>query len=230
MTHSKVMRWRSIVLRYVYGLNVQDIHAVLGMSVRSITRWNRQFKLLGHVGKKKRTKRGSRWSSDVIEFVNQYAIAHPCFYIEELQAKLKFGFPALQNTSASTICRALRFDLNLTRKILEKRARESSAHEVVMYRDRLEPFYSHPCQLVFVDETSKDGRDALRKYAWSRRNTPAVVTLPLSRGQRVLILAAFDCTGFIEWGFTEGTFDRNRFHQVMCDKIIPYLNLWPLPR
>ncbi len=31
-------------------------------------------------------------------------------------------------------------------------------------------------------------------------------------------------------GFTEGTFDRNKFHAIMCQKIIPYLNPWPLPR
>ncbi|KAF0713927.1 hypothetical protein AaE_011671 [Aphanomyces astaci] len=224
------MRWRSIVLRYVYGLDIKDIHAVLGMSIRSITRWNQQFQRIGHVGTKTREKRSSRWSPDVIQFVKQYTTLHPCFYIEELQAELKFHFPVLQNTSTSTICRALRFDLHLTRKVLEKQARESSAHEVQMYRSRLEPFYSHPSQLVFVDETSKDGRDALRKYAWSRRNTPAVVSLPFARGQRVSILAAFDSTGFISWDYTAGTFDRNRFHQVMSEQVIPYLNPWPLPR
>ena len=168
MTHSKDLRWRSIVLRYVYGISEKDIHAVLGMSVRSIQRWNKQFKILGHVGVKLQCKKTSRWDLPVVTFVKKYIQSNPCFYIEELQAELKTQFLELKNASTSTICRALRFELNLTRKVLEKRARESNIIEIRMYHARLRPFYSYPSQVVFVDETSKDARDALRKYAWSR--------------------------------------------------------------
>ncbi|ETV91943.1 hypothetical protein H310_13592 [Aphanomyces invadans] len=61
-------------------------------------------------------------------------------------------------------------DLGLTRKVLERRARESADFELRDYYRRLSPYYSYPDQLVFVDETSKDGRDSIRKYAWSKRN------------------------------------------------------------
>ena len=230
MTYSKQMHWRAIVLRYVYAIATKDISLLLGMKERSIIRWNQQFKTLGHISPHERNKRSSRWDQHVIDFVNQYSLDHPCIYIEEIQVAIKDKFPLLTSTSASTICRALRFDLNLTRKVLEKRARESSDAEIRMYHNRLQPFYSNQTQLVFVDKTSKDGRDALRKFAWSRRNTPAIVSLPFGRGQRVSVLAAMDCNGFFGWDFTEGTFDRNKFYAIMCQKIIPYLNPWPLPR
>ena len=150
--------------------------------------------------------------------------------MEELQCALYEKFPRQQKTSISTICRVLKFKLNLTRKVLEKRARESSDEELQMYYRRLAPFYDHPSQLVFVDETSKDGRDALRRYAWSKRGTKAIVNLPFSRGERLSVLAGMDCHGFFAWDSTEGTFDRFKFHQAMRNSIIPYLNRWPLPR
>ncbi|KAF0707455.1 hypothetical protein AaE_013592, partial [Aphanomyces astaci] len=118
----------------------------------------------------------------------------------------------------------------LTRKVLERRARESADFELRDYYRRLRPYYSYPDQLVFVDETSKDGRDSIRKYAWSKRNKKAIVELPFSRGQRVSALAAFTTSGFLAWDYVDGTFDRAVFHDVMVKKILPYLNPWPLPR
>jgi transposase len=82
---------------------------------------------------------------------------------------------------------------------------------------------------VFLDETSKDGRSALRKYAWSSRGTPAIVELPFSRGKRVSALAAFNSKGFLAWEFTTDTFTRHSFHEAIVSKVLPCLNRWPLP-
>ena len=90
--------------------------------------------------------------------------------------------------------------------MLEKRAREAADFELQDYYRKLRPFYSSPDQLVFVDETSKDGRDSIRKYAWSKRNTRAIVELPFSRGQRVSALAAFSTSGFLSWGYVDGKY------------------------
>lgn len=81
-----------------------------------------------------------------------------------------------------------------------------------------------------MDETSKDGRDAFRKYARSKRGTKAVVKLPFSRGKRVSILAAIDTNGFFAWKTTRGTYDRIAFHEAFAETIVPHLNPWPLPR
>lgn len=55
-------------------------------------------------------------------FALNYIETNPCFYIEELQPELRLKFANVP-ASASTICRALRFDLAMTRKVLTKRAR-----------------------------------------------------------------------------------------------------------
>jgi ABC-type transporter MlaC component len=46
--------------------------------------------------------------------------------------------------------------------MLTKRAREATPKSKKEYFDTFKRIYSYPQQLVFVDETSKDGRDAMR--------------------------------------------------------------------
>src|SRR5512133_961216 len=98
------------------------------------------------------------------------------------------------------------------------------------YYYELGALYSYPEQLIFIDETSKDGRDALRRYGWSRINTPSIAHEPFSRGNQVSALAAFDTSGFCAWECTEGTFTRQKFHDVFVRKIAPLLQPWPMPR
>lgn len=112
---------------------------------------------------------------------------------------------------------------------MEKRAREAIPQELADFEFRLSPFYLYPEQMVFVDESSKDGRSALRQYAWSTRGTPAIVTLPFGRGQRISTLAAYNRKGFIAWEHTRGTFTRQRFHDAFVSKILPHLQPYPMP-
>lgn len=230
MTVSTDLRWRAIVLVYMYDISMAVVACVLGVSVRSIERWHGLFKTKGNVLPEDGKNRSARWPKEAMDFVENYIRVHPCFYLEELQEAVKEQFGDTLSNSTPTLCRLLQFDLKITRKVLTKRARESVPAELEGFYRKLRPFYSGPDQLVFIDETSKDGRDALRKYAWSRRNTPAIVSLPFSRGERLSILAAFDVTGFFAWDSTPGTFDREAFHDVFRRKIAPYLNPWPLPR
>ena len=118
---------------YVNSIEVDLIATILGVSARSIQRWNKQFRTLGHVSEKTTIKKSAPWPQYVIQYVEKYTMEHPCFYIEELQQAIKEIFPELVNTSASTICRVLKFHLNLTRKVLEKRALESSDIEIKHY-------------------------------------------------------------------------------------------------
>ena len=113
--------------------------------------------------------------------------------------------------------------------MLSKRAREAIPQELEDFRNRLTPFVSFPEHLVFIDETSKDGRDAYRKRAWSRRGTAAIVDVPFRRGKRVSILASMTVNGFGGFGVTDGTFTRRSFHDTFAEKILPMLNPWPLP-
>jgi len=158
MTYSTDLRWRGIVLMYVYSIDTATIASVLGLSDRSLNRWYKLFRSTGNVLASEPRAKTSRWPRPVCAFVKEHVKIHPCFYFEELRFELRARFNGSICVSDSTICRALRFDLKLTRKVLTKRARESIPRERREYKARLTPFYSGPDQLVFIGETSKDGR------------------------------------------------------------------------
>ena len=228
--YSEDLRWRIVSLVHIYGIEIDFLSELFGPNPRSIQRWYRKFLKTGTVLENIPVLRKSRWPPEVIAEVEKYVKAHPTFYIEELKDHLRSQYPRLRNTSDSTICRVLNFDLQLTRKKLTKAAREAVPAEIEIFYKKLRAIYSYPEQLVFVDETSKDGRDAFRRYARSERGTKAVVRLPFSRGNRISILAALDYTGFMSWKCTAGTFSRRGFNNAFSEKVVPFLNPWPLPR
>lgn len=170
-----------------------------------------------------------RWPAPVYQFVESYVDEHPCFFLDELRDAIVAEFPDLNNVSIPTVCRSLRHDMKLTRKKLEKRAREAKPQELEDFKFRLGAFYMYPEQLVFVDETSKDARESIRQWAWSRKGKPAIVNLPFSRGKRISVLAAFNSEGFVAWGHTPNTFTRATFHDTFIETVLPHLQPWPMP-
>lgn len=186
-----------------------------------------QFNKTGSVEPAAPRERKMRWPADVESFVRDYIEGHPCFFIEELQDELREKFPAIPSSS-STISRYLRFDLKMSRKVLQKRAREARPGDIDYYEFTLEQVYMHPEQLVFVDETSKDSRASVRHFAWSLKGTPAIVNLPFSRGKRVSALAAMDSEGFLGWRITTDTFTRKTFYEGFIEEILPLIQPWPM--
>jgi transposase len=230
MVWSPQIRWRAIILHYVYGIDAEHVALILGVSRRSVWNWQKKFERDGTVEDAPSRLRRSRWPEEVLEYVKFFVENDPTFLIEELKEAIETRFPNLINTSLTTICRALRHDLNLSRKVICKRAAEASSSEVRSYIYRLQPFFACPEQLVFVDETSKNSKDYLRKFGWSERGTKCHSTVPFSRGKRLSVLAAMDSNGFFAYECTEGTFDRKAFHDALVNKILPFMNPYPFPR
>ncbi|OWZ13755.1 hypothetical protein PHMEG_00012869 [Phytophthora megakarya] len=139
MTFSLDLRWRGIVLIFVCDVELSVVSCLLGISERSLTRWYRRFIETGNVEKQNDRQKSSKWPL-------------------HLRADLVERFSGIKNVSDATIYRILRFDLGLTCKTLTKRAIDYLPRERAEFVQRLSPYYSGPDQLVFVDETSKDGR------------------------------------------------------------------------
>ncbi|KAE9357657.1 hypothetical protein PR003_g1684 [Phytophthora rubi] len=179
----------------------------------------------------RRTREEAQVRPELLQFISGYVKEHPTFYVEELQAELRNRFAQLRTgLSASTLLRVLRFELKLSRKVLECRAREAAPLEIEAFRSKLRCWYRYPEQLLFLDEASKNGLDAMRRYAWSSRGTCTVVRVPFSRGNRVYILAACDVRGFVGWITTRATFPTFTFHRAFIRHVVPHLNPPPLPR
>ena len=143
--YSNDLRWRIISLIHIYDLDIKLLSELFGPKSRSIQRWYSRFLKTGSIDEKKVPQvTKSRWERHILADVQKYVNAHPTFYIEELQIYLKEKYPYLKNVSESTICRALNFDLQLTRKKLTKAAREAVPHEINIYYEKLLPIYSYP--------------------------------------------------------------------------------------
>jgi hypothetical protein len=110
------MRWRCVILRYMYSVPVQHIEVLLGVSIRSIRRFLSLFNKNGDVFDGVIAKR-SRYTPEVLKEIECYVSRNPTFYVEELQDWLRSEFPNVQNISESTLCRALRHDMGYSRKV-----------------------------------------------------------------------------------------------------------------
>ena len=185
-------RWRAVSLIYVYTRDINYVSDLFGPSVRSIKRWLKMFESSGTVMDDTPARRTSRWPAEALDWVLAYVSDHPCFYFDELQSEIKTTFPTLPHVSISTILRVLQHGLKVSRKKLTNIAQEAVPREVANYECELGRFYQHPSQLLLLDETSKDGRDTPRKYAWFSVNTKTVVRQSFSRGNRVSVLATID--------------------------------------
>ena len=175
------LKMRAVILHFMYSLSQETVHQLLGPSPRSIRRWYKCFKETGSTDpERKPSEKKVNWAPEVCKFVDTYVKDFPMFYIEELQEALKVRFPDAPS-SAATISRGLRFNLMLSRKVMEKRAKEATKEERQVYFNKLKPIYSYPEQLLFLDETSKDGRSSWRRYGWSRRGQKCFTTLPYGR-------------------------------------------------
>jgi hypothetical protein len=232
MTISEDMRWRALVLYYVYAQSPNAVARVLGISRASVMNIRKLFDEKGIVMETTRSILSVNWPSEVIDWVKDYTVENPCFYLEEIQNDMRVQFftryPSLP-MSIPTICRALKHVLKISRKVLEKRAREATAIARDEYFSNLSQWYMFPGQLVFVDETSKDGRDGYRRYARSYVGTKAIVKQKFTRGNRISAIAACTIEGFIGHGTTEGTFNRGSFHENFIEHVIPHLRPWPMP-
>ncbi|KAF9159421.1 hypothetical protein DFQ26_006572 [Actinomortierella ambigua] len=175
MAFSEDLRLRAVILYSFHGLSKDYAATILGVSVASVTKWTERFNKTGSVMTGSRRVTTPRWPDYVLAFLWEYVKHHSCFLLEELQEEVRGRFPEVSNISLSTICRALRHDLRLSRKKLTKLAREAVPKEVEDYKFRLSLWYRYPEQLLFIDETSKDGRAAIRTHAWSLIGSPAFV-------------------------------------------------------
>jgi transposase len=124
MPYSEDLRWRVISILYIYNQQAV-VSEVFNISLSTAYRWLNRFKSEGRVDALKPQKRGVGWPEEAKAFVNDYTKEHPCFYLDELQRAIRSRFTSeeVESTSISTICRLLNFDLKLTRKVLEKRAK-----------------------------------------------------------------------------------------------------------
>ena len=92
MTISEDMRWRALVLYYVYAQSPNAVARVLGISRASVMNIRKLFDEKGIVMETTRSILSVNWPSEVIDWVKDYTVENPCFYLEEIQNDMRVQF------------------------------------------------------------------------------------------------------------------------------------------
>ena len=93
-----------------------------------------------------------------------------------------------------TICKYLQ-EAGFTRQKMVITVKQRSETLTLQYLTDMSMYKDRPGLFIFVDETGADGRDRMRRFAYSRKGKPAVSNKLLFRGQLISAIAAisFDC-------------------------------------
>ena len=84
-------------------------------------------------------------------------------------------------------------------------------------------YQGHPELFVFVDETGADRRDSMRKFAYSMRGQPAVVSKLMVHGQRVSAIVGMSCDGILDFITSKSTNTSLSFFHYIEKALVPYL-------
>ena len=134
---------------------------------------------------------------------------------------------ATKKWNLSTICRALA-RVGYTRKQLKRwSARRCEALRSV-FIDNMRALYFAD-QLLFIDETRRDGKSLRRRFGRAPRGcTPVVLTLP-GRSKAHSILAMCSMDGVIEQVTVEGGFDGELFMDAFETHFLEHVRAFPAP-
>jgi hypothetical protein len=139
-------------------------------------------------------------SIDVIEDIQALIRETPSLYLDEILEWLALYHD--QPISLTALHNNLR-ELSLTRKITRKAAAEQDAAARAEWLDNVISTYSAD-QMVFLDESSKDGRTLIRKYDHAPSGEVPVEQVIFDRGVRYSILPALTLDGYMAVRVVEG--------------------------
>ncbi|PPQ96959.1 hypothetical protein CVT26_005981 [Gymnopilus dilepis] len=209
------------------GWEMQEIAEVLGVSTKSIPRWQANYNDHGCVNPTSVTRGRRRiLKSNVISELRELMQETPELYLDEIGEWLALYHEVQISTTA--LHDNLR-DLGITRKIMKRAAaeRDNELRAAWMY-DFLTTYTAE--QMVVLDESSKDGKTLVRRYGRALSGEDAVTHVSLDRGVRYSILPALTVDGYIAVRVVEGSIDGEEFFDFVVHDLLPCTNPFPGPR
>ena len=199
------------------GWEVSDIVDALGMSSKSITRWEDNYETFGDVA----PPSGLRGHPHILTMLMtgdlcQMISESPSLYLDEIGEWLAIYHN--QPISRSALHRNLQ-DLALTCKKLCRVAAECNEEFRSEWLDNILTNYSTD-QLVFLDESSKDNHVLLRQYGRSTTGEDAVDSMPLDQGFQYSVLPALTIDGYMAVHVVEGSIDGSEFFDFVVQEVV----------
>ncbi len=232
MVYPESLRWLVVWKAWFMGMSYAKVRRHLDggassppPSKQTIRRIVNRFRRVGDV----KTELGKRRAphDEQIEFSRSLSKALIECVLDSpddpLEAIAKtFGAQTGVQRSNATICRALR-KLGFTRKKLRAFSRRRNEAAAQAFLTDILRHHS-PSDLLFVDETSKDGRALRGSFGYAALGESPIAENGLyPRGKRVSSLCSFDLTGFVDWVHTDGTYNRQRFRVAARHAVVRHV-------
>lgn len=210
------LKERAIVLRED-GWSYEEVVAALGVSESSIRRWEVLKDETGSLETFKRLRgRTSLLTPAVDDELRTLIKETPSLYLDELalwlalQHDIRISPTALQ----MNLCR-----LQLSRKVLIRTAAERDEESRDEWRADLAQNFGAP-QLVFLDESSKDGHTVARRFGRAPQGERATEPAIHDRGERWSILPALSLDGYVAVRAVPGSVDGLDLYEFVVDDLV----------
>lgn len=209
------------------GWDTHEIAAILGVSEKSIGRWEDNYATSGVVNPKSPLRGRPRiLNTEIVDELRQLIEETPSLFLDEISEWLALMHDT--RISVSALQDNLQ-DLALTRKVMRRAAAErDDAHRAEWILNVTTNY--RPEQILFLDESSKDDRTLIRKYGRAPSGEDPVLHASLQRGVCYSILPALTLKGYIALRVVEGSVDGSEFVDfVIQDVVSTHLDLKPIP-
>ena len=202
------------------GWPLEHVIETIGVSRRSVDRWAHNYETFGSVKAPAAiTGRPRILNTTAVEGLYDLLAESPQLYLDEiaeyiaLYHDIRISITALHNNLT---------ELGLTWKIMRRAALErDDALRVAWLEDTLLRYTAD--EMVFLDESSKDGHTIFRKYGRSARGECPVIQASQDRGTRYSILPAITVNGYIAVRVIEGSVDGAEFFDFVLNDVVSIL-------
>jgi len=248
MAYGIDLLWVAVYLWYFDDRTPYEISQNLFMSVSTVRRVIARFKAdlpLRRLEPRQR-RCDTRYEHAELMALKALVQNNATLYLDELRDAVhrRTGTWA----SLSTVCRALKNQLHITRKMLHKRAREACE---LLRSDFIVKCLNNFCwceqnkstsppppltqkllctspnslrdQYIWIDESSVDRRSHQRRWGRSLRGTRTGTTLIFVRGIRHSVLPIMTAHGVLDWYITEGSIGQDKFNEFVELNLIPLI-------
>ena len=207
------------------GWGLEEIVEALGVSSKSITRLEHNYKEYGWVDPQTVLRGRPRilttaMTEDLREMINET----PSLFLDEISEwfALYHGQPISTTAMHDNL-----HDLGLTYKLLRRVAAECDNVACAEWLHEIAVSYTAD-QMVFLDEASKDKHVSLCRFSHALSGEAAEDCVMLDRGIRYSILPALTVDGYMAVRVVEGSIDRAEFYDFVVNDVVSHVFLLEL--
>ncbi len=195
-----------------------DVAFILGVSERSMRRWENNMEEYGSVVPPPNPNRSRPriLNADMTHDLMTLITEAPEMYLDEIQEWIAIVHDV--GLSISALHQNIR-DCGITYKMLHKAAVERDEEVRTHWKAEMQANWV-ASQVVVVDETSKDDRTLARLYGRAPSGQQAVIHANFVRGERYSMVAAMGVDGYIATRVVEGSVDGGEFFDFIINEVV----------